>query len=259
MRSHILDIGFGSTLSKTVEDLTPQVAIEGVTDTLVTNKNVMSMDSAQFRAQMKHRALSAYMDAAPAPVSVAPNSSSASNKDSVLVKSDGEYFLTINPMTVTDLDHTNPTRLKVWFHQSVNEGDVIHLSLAPPFPYFRVPPSFFSTILNQIYVSAGKMIGHVDRGYVGVEAYFMFACKEMVVGEYGSLMLAPLSDKLPEDRCQMERAESAFGLELLNQAVRRGWVTEEERDLLDSGEMVFLTANDLRGRVTEDNGLSVGG
>lgn len=174
----------------------------------------------------------------------------------VATKVDNTYFFTIDPFYFTDMDHEKLTRLKAWAHLNLKDTDAVRLSFGEQM-FWRLPPMYFSTILNQISVLCAPSTAVVDRRLSNTECLMAFACDTLEVCSFGWMTLYPVSSKLPEDRSASEKAMASFPLRILQKAVANGWILQEDYDQLERGEPVLITYDDFAARADSAKNLTI--
>lgn len=109
-------------------------------------------------------------------------------------------------------------------------------------------------LIGFIHNCRGTTVGSVDALTTGYVAYIMLACKELSVGAYGSLLIAPLARI--GAAAHLNVYEDFVHKVLLKSAVYRGILKEGEvSDMIDNGNPIVLTAEDLKKRA--EGGASI--
>lgn len=227
----------------------------------VTERAMSTMSAAAFNRVMRNRALGIdpKMDSPSAVPADSSGPCAAPTREVVLTRQDGDYWMFLDVADLMDFGSQLLTRIKVWFHQTPTPSDRIFLRATSMFCWWNVPSAYFNTILNQIDVSCAKMVGVVDREVGGLDVYFMLACDELLIRGYGYMILKPNGRTLPKDRTPEEKVMFAYSDRLLQRAVDNGWITEEERDTVNSGEPVYITRASFEARVATAKNLTVEG
>ena len=227
----------------------------------MTERAVATMSSAQMNRFMRDRMLGieTKMDSPVVPNPTASEPSGPPTRDVTLTRQDGDYWMSLDVADMMDMGSPILTRLKVWFHQTPTPDDRIFLRATSMFSWCNAPSSYYNTLLNQIDVSCAKMIGIVDREVSGLDVYFMLACDELLVRGYGYFILKPNGRTLPKNRDPEEQVLFAYSDRLFQRAVDNGWITEEERDTVYSGQPVYITRDQFEARVGKAKGLTVEG
>lgn len=172
------------------------------------------------------------------------------------------YYATIHPtdektiflsLDVSRLmESSDDVRSMVSWFSCLSEDYTLIISIHCGSGGASAPIAYYITMLNAITLSKAKTIGLVDHIFAGMDAYFLLVCQELIVSDFGQIVLTKYTSKKFNEQNQdldMEEAVSSFTRKLVKNAVDVGLLTQEEFQDLAQNITVYLPPHILKDRV----------
>ena len=112
-------------------------------------------------------------------------------------------------------------------------------------------PEAYLPLVNAIHMCSAKTIAKIDHIQDLSTPWAILACDEIDPSPFGLMEISPLVDfdGSPELRRQDAVAAEVI-YTLIEKAVAKGWILQEELDTYRTGETLWLTPETLRSRLT---------
>lgn len=149
------------------------------------------------------------------------------------------------------------------FHRSVDKGahlfyvwlygrtpdETLQLSFTGGTREF-VPESYL-TLINAIDISPAQVHARLDHITDGAKAYIALSADKLILSDYGLLRITPIiqADGDTELRKQ-QKASAEYFFQVLEKAVARNILTQEENDQVRQGSVVYIYAETIKNRTS---------
>lgn len=108
----------------------------------------------------------------------------------------------------------------------------LHTSSQPVFLGF----ASLIPLANAINMCKAKTIAYVDHIFDNISSYVLLAADELALTPFSMIQYAPL-----DNEASYNKAANAFAFYLVDRAVTRGYLSQEEANYIKSGRMVIKT------------------
>lgn len=168
-----------------------------------------------------------------------------------IVQKGSVYWVSLNIAFLAYSNSKDLSALLIWLSLR-DKTETIRLSFhvgseSPPFSFAEYLP-----LANALEICRARTIGIVDHIFDDVSSYLLFTCDELVISDYGQIILVPLWSE--GEVSERSTATTAFAHKLCQAACGAHVLNNDEYNALKSGEMVYLSPDQLRDRteITDD-------
>ena len=156
---------------------------------------------------------------------------------------DGIYYASIYICSCRN-DMVLSQRLALWFG-SLSETDIVRLTVSSTLT--GIPLTEWITVLAAINNTKAQVEIQLNQIVIDHLAYFYLMCKNVKVGFGGALFVPSYVDNRASDMSGPLRAISDFFQWIVEMALGRGRITQEEAERLMNGKHVVISKERLSG------------